>query len=520
MAQQAILDMLVIGGGINGAGIARDAVGRGLSVIMCEKNDLASATSSASSKLIHGGLRYLEHNEFRLVREALSEREVLLKSAPHIIRPMTFVMPHCKDLRPAWLIRLGLFLYDHMGGRKLLPKSFGVKLGKTPYGHALKDAYKKGFAYSDCWVEDARLVILNALDAKERGAGIFPRTECVALEADPKTNTWIATLHDKLHNQVHEVQVRSVVNAAGPWVEDVLKQFNGSIGQYKTRLVKGSHIIVPRLYGEEHAYILQNEDKRIVFVIPYEKDYTLIGTTDVEYQGDPGKVEIEAEEIEYLCKAVNRYFDQQINEDDVLWSYSGVRPLLDDGDEEAASVTRDYTLDMERLNGAPIMNIYGGKLTTYRKLSEHVVDEMVKVLDKGTEPWTKDATLPGGNLSSIDFDTFFKTFSREFPWMPKDVLYRYGRSYGDRARVILKSTRNLEDLGVDLGDGVYEAEIIYLIKYEWARSIGDILWRRSKLGFHITDETKENIKVLMAKILTGKTAKKEKQDQDNNGEAA
>lgn len=505
LATQPVLDLLVIGGGINGAGIARDAAGRGLTVMLCEKEDLASATSSASTKLVHGGLRYLEQFKFRLVREALKERETLLKSAPHIIWPLDFILPHHKQLRPAWFIRLGLFIYDHLGGRKLLSSSKGVSLKKSSYGSPLQKTYTKGFRYSDCWVEDSRLVVLNAMDARERGAGIFTRTECLELSIDPQTKIWKALIHDKVSNQGHEVQARCVVNATGPWVSEMLKKYSGNIGAHQIRLVKGSHIIVPRLYAEDHAYILQNDDERIVFVIPYEGDFSLIGTTDQEFHDDPNKVQISEEEIQYLCQSVNNYFEQQICKEDVLWSYSGVRPLLDDGEEELSEVTRDYLLEVEKVANASILSVYGGKITTYRKLSEQAVNMVMKELGRSGSPWTKKAVLPGGALNAINFDTFFKSFSREYSALPKDLLRRLGRAYGERARLILKRSRNLKDLGEDLGDGVYEAEIYYLIKQEWARSIEDVLWRRSKLGLHVTDETVTNIRRVMKKYLSSQT---------------
>lgn len=497
-------DVLVIGGGVNGAGIARDLAGRGLSVVLCEKNDLASATSSASTKLIHGGLRYLEYYEFRLVREALKEREVLLRSAPHIIWPLTFILPHHNKLRPWWLIRMGLFLYDHLGGRRSLPKSEGKTLPGTRLGQPLKASFKRGFSYADCWVEDTRLVILAALDASERGATILPRTEVVHLAKHNKHDGWTVTLHDNITDETYKIHANMVVNAAGPWVSQALALAGGAgdIGKYKVRWVKGSHIIVPKLHHGDHAYILQNEDGRIVFVIPYEKKYSLIGTTDVEYHGDIDEVRIDISEVEYLCNAVNGYFRHQIKPEDVEWTYSGVRPLLDDGESDAKAVTRDYILDLEQHKGAPILSIYGGKITTFRKLSEHVGEKVVAVLGRGGGNWTAEATLPGGEASGLNFDTFLKTLKREFNWLPEALAHRLARAYGSRVRTLLRGCKRLSDMGQDLGDQVYEAEIRYLATIEWAMTLDDVLWRRSKLGLHVSEETQKNIAKLLKKIYT------------------
>lgn len=492
---------MVIGGGVNGAGIARDLAGRGLSVVLCEKNDLASATSSASTKLIHGGLRYLEYYEFRLVREALKEREVLLRSAPHIIWPMTFILPHHNKLRPWWLIRMGLFLYDHLGGRRSLPKSQGHMFPGTRLGQPLKSIFKRGFSYADCWVEDTRLVILAALDAAEKGASILSRTECVHLAKHAKNNGWTATLHDNITDESYKVHASMVVNAAGPWVGKTLQLAGAAdIGKYKIRWVKGSHIIVPKLYPGDHAYILQNGDGRVVFVIPYEKKYSLIGTTDIEYHGDIDEVRIEMEEVEYLCNAVNQYFRHQIKADEVQWTYSGVRPLVDDGEKDAKAVTRDYILDMEEHKGAPILSIYGGKITTFRKLSEHVGEKVVATLGRGGGNWTADAPLPGAETSGANFDTFLKTLKREFNWLPEALAFRLARAYGSRVRTLLRGCKRLSDMGEDLGDQVYEAEIRYLATVEWAMTLDDILWRRSKLGLHISEETQNKIAKLLKKI--------------------
>jgi glycerol-3-phosphate dehydrogenase len=504
LKKRKTIDVLVIGGGINGAGVARDLAGRGLSVILCEKNDLASATSSASTKLIHGGLRYLEHYEFRLVREALREREVLLRSASHIIWPMRFILPHHKELRPWWMIRMGLFLYDYLGKRKSLPASQGISFMGTVIGQPLKRDYKRGFSYSDCWVDDARLVVLTALDAREKGAEILTRTECIALEKHPDNTGWLATLRDNLTETETIVHAQLVVNAAGPWVNKVLGLADESIAKHKVRWVKGSHIIVPRLYKGDHAYILQNEDKRVVFAIPYEGEYTLIGTTDIEYHGDLEQVRIEIEEVEYLCTAVNKYFRQQIKPEQVQWTYSGVRPLMDDGGNNASDVTRDYTLDLLDYKSAPILNIYGGKITTFRRLSEQAADKVVASLGRGTGAWTENAFLPGGDGGGANFETFLKTLRREYNWLPESLAARYARAYGSRAREFLRGFKRLPDLGANLGDDIYEAEIAYLVNTEWALTIEDLLWRRSKLGLHVSEDTQQNIQALLKDLLVKK----------------
>jgi glycerol-3-phosphate dehydrogenase len=498
------VDVLVIGGGVNGAGIARDLAGRGLSVMLVEKDDLASATSSASTKLIHGGLRYLEHYEFRLVREALMEREVLLKSAPHIIWPLTFILPHHRKLRPWWLIRAGLFLYDHLGGRKMLPKSKSQYMAGTLYGQPLKAEFRRGFSYSDCWVEDTRLVILAARDAADRGADIRTRTECLSLERDPKSDMWLAAMQDHTEGGKYHVRARLVVNASGPWVGKTLALAGEQSPKYKIRWVKGSHIIVPRLFQGDHAYILQNEDKRIVFLIPYEKKYTLVGTTDVEYTDDIEEVRISMEEVEYLCAAANRFLRHPLKPSDVQWTYSGVRPLVDDGDKEPSKVTRDYMIDMEENQGLPILSVYGGKITTFRKLAEAAGDQVVAKLGKGTGPWTEKAMLPGADANVVIFQTFLKTLKREYNWLPEALAHRLARAYGTRVRDILRGAKRLADLGDYLGENVYEAEIRYLVANEWAQTLEDILWRRSKLGLHTSEDTQKKIKKLLKKLQAKK----------------
>lgn len=498
------IDVLVIGGGINGAGIARDLAGRGLSVMLCEKDDLASATSAASSKLIHGGLRYLEHFEFRLVREALREREVLLRAAPHIIRPLSFILPHHKSLRPRWMIGLGLFLYDFMGGlrRRSLPRSRGLALMGTAAGQPLKGVFRRGFSYADCWVEDTRLVILSALDAKEKGAQILTRVECVRLQKHPKESGWLATLQDNIGGEKGKVHAQLVVNASGPWVDDTLRLAEGHAGKHHVRKVKGSHIIVPRLYKGGQAYILQNKDGRVVFVLPYEGKYSLIGTTDVEYKGDPAEVAIDRAEVEYLCAAVSRFFRHPVTPDEVQWTYSGVRPLVDDGSGKPSAVTRDYILEMEEIEGAPLLSVYGGKLTTFRRLSEEAGNKVVRALGRGRGPWTEKAPLPGGE-GMASFDTFYKTFRREFNWLPEQLCSRLAHAYGARARDLLRGFKRMSDMGEHFGDGVYEAEVRYLVNVEWAMTLDDILWRRSRLGLHISEATEKKMKKFLKKLHEG-----------------
>lgn len=497
MAGSKPVDLLVIGGGINGVGIARDAAGRGLSVVLCEQNDLASATSSASTKLIHGGLRYLETYEFRLVREALIEREVLLRAAPHIIWPLTFVLPHNTGLRPAWLVRIGLLLYDHLGGRKLLPGSYGIDLRQHAAGAPLKDIFGKAFCYSDCWVDDARLVALNAVDARARGAEILTRTRCTG--ARRVNGLWQAVLEPSGCGPARHASARALVNAAGPWVSDVLTKIAGSNRQGRLRLVKGSHIVVPRISAGEHAYILQNDDRRIVFVIPYEHDFSLIGTTDLPFTGDPGEVHITEDETAYLCAAVNRYFATAVTPEDVVWSYAGVRPLYDDASENVSAVTRDYVFDLDAGgniadgNRAPLLSIFGGKITTYRKLAEHALNKLQPLLGNTAPNWTESAALPGGDISHADFAAFLSAFRAAHPWLPEALARRYGRAYGTAAERIVGAAKSLADLGELFGGDLYEAEVEHLCAEEWAETAEDILWRRSKLGLHLDESAKKRL---------------------------
>ncbi|KVM66941.1 glycerol-3-phosphate dehydrogenase [Burkholderia ubonensis] len=487
MTQPNRYDLLVVGGGINGAGIARDAAGRGLSVMLCEQDDLASHTSSASTKLIHGGLRYLEYKEFGLVRKALQERETLLRAAPHIMWPLRFVMPHMPNLRPAWLIRIGLFLYDHLAKRELLPGSRGIDMRRHAAGAPLIDSIKRGFVYSDGWVDDARLVVLNALDAKERGAEILTRTRLVS--AERVGDEWEARLQ-LADGSISVVRARAIANAAGPWVGDVLHGALGRGAQHSVRLVKGSHIITRRLFDHDHAYIFQNPDKRIIFAIPYERDFTLIGTTDVEYTNDPAKVAIDGNETQYLCDSINRYFKRKISPADVHWTYSGVRPLLEDENAaNASAVTRDYRLEMDDGAGAPLLSVFGGKITTFRKLAEEAGDLLCRALGRDAAPWTAGAPLPGGDIANAKFDAFAAQFAARHPWLPAELARRYARAYGTRAERVVGNAKSLADLGAAIAPGIHEAELRYLRDVEWATRAQDVLWRRSKLGLHVAPGT-------------------------------
>lgn len=480
-------DLLVIGGGINGVGIARDGAGRGLSVTLCEKDDLASHTSSASTKLVHGGLRYLEQYEFRLVAEALREREVLLKAAPHIIWPLRFVLPHDKGLRPAWMLRIGLALYDTIGGRRSLPGSRRVDLTKSPHRGVLQDRLRRGFEYSDCWVEDARLVVLCAMDARDRGAEILVRTECVALERHP--THWRATLRSRDGTE-RTVEARALANAAGPWVDEVARKALGQGPPARLRLVKGSHIIVPRKYPGQHAYIFQNGDGRVVFAIPYERDFTLIGTTDQLFEGDLDSVTISPEEVRYLREAAGEYFRSGIAEDEIVATYAGVRPLYEDNSARNSTVTRDYAFELDTQGGAPILSVYGGKITTFRKLAEHALGRLAPQLPMGPK-WTRTAPLPGGEME--DFAAFLWRAGERFSWMPPEMLLRLARAYGTRIDKVVGTADGLDRLGDHFGGDLYESELRYLVEEEFARTPQDILWRRSKLGLHLPAETERRV---------------------------
>jgi len=496
-ATPSLFDLLVIGGGINGVGIARDAAGRGLSVYLVEQDDLASHTSSAATKLIHGGLRYLEYYEFRLVREALLERERLLGIAPHIIWPMRFVLPHVPALRPRWLLRLGLFVYDHIGARKRLPSSKSVRLRHRPLGQPLQEHLRHGFMYSDCWVQDSRLVVLNAMDAAARGAKIFTRTRLIS--ATQQGDRWLAVCEDTRTGKRRQFLPRAIVNAAGAWVGDVVKQRLNASSRKHVRLIKGSHIIVPRIYDGEHAYFLQNPDGRIEFVIPYEQHYTLIGTTDIPFSGDPSEVRISPEEVDYLCASVNRYFKKQLAPADVVWNYAGVRPLYDDDATSAAAVTRDYELELTGGDGTPILlSVFGGKITTYRKLAEHALEKLQSLIDNSARPWTDTEPLPGGDIPASrhpdeDFERFVAHTQSRWPFLPPATTRRLARAYGTCVAHILGGSKSLTELGDDFGGGLSQNEVDYLCDKEWATTAEDILWRRTKMGLHVPPDTADKL---------------------------
>jgi len=499
-------DLLIVGGGVNGAGIARDAAGRGLSVVLCEKDDLASHTSSSSTKLIHGGLRYLEHYEFRMVRKSLQEREILLRNAPHIMRPLRFVLPHDPSMRPAWMMRLGLFFYDHLARRKLLEGSEGIDLRAHVAGGPLKANFTKAFVYSDGWVDDARLVVLNAVGAAARGAVVLPRTECVSAVPDGTGEDagWLASLRGN-DGRIHRLQAKALVNATGQWAANFLRDGTRTLGTRSLRLIKGSHIVVPKMFDHDLAYILQSPDKRIVFAIPYEGDFTLIGTTDVEQEGGPGEVRISGAEVDYLCDLINRYFKRSISASDVVWSYSGVRPLMDDEAGDPSVVTRDYSLELVS-QGPPCLTVWGGKITTYRKLAEEAVDRLHPVLSPRVTrmdgPWTIDAPLPGGDFESLlgplpegelGFGRLCNLIHERHPWLPAQLVSRYAGSYGTLYQAVIGDAASLADLGAEVAPGVFAAELTYLRDKEWARTAKDVLWRRSKLGLHLDEQQQQAI---------------------------
>lgn len=482
-------DLIVIGGGINGAGIAADAAGRGLSVLMLEARDLACATSSASSKLIHGGLRYLEHYEFRLVSEALAEREVLLKMAPHIAFPMRFRLPHQPHLRPAWMIRAGLFLYDHLGKRTTLPASRGLTFNNAS---PLKPEFKKGFEYSDCWVDDARLVVLNAQEIVRKGGEARTRTKVT--RAWRENGLWQVEAENILTGEKLHWQAKGLVNAAGPWVKALFDDGLNLKSPYGIRLIKGSHIVVPRAHDEPQAYILQNEDHRIVFVIPWMDEFSIIGTTDVEYHGDPADVKIDDSEINYLLGVYNDHFKKTLSRDDVRWSYSGVRPLCDDESDSPQAITRDYTLDLHDENGlAPLLSVFGGKLTTYRKLGEHALDKLAAYYPQAGKAWTKQAVLTGGELNGHSRDEYARVLSENYPWLPNGLALRFARTYGSQTAKILDGAQSLSDLGQAFGHNLYEAELRYLVQNEWVINAEDALWRRTKLGMWLSHEEQQQV---------------------------
>ncbi|MBY5584074.1 glycerol-3-phosphate dehydrogenase [Rhizobium leguminosarum] len=493
-----IHDIFVIGGGINGCGIARDAVGRGYTVALAEMNDFASGTSSGATKLIHGGLRYLEHYEFRLVRESLMEREILWAMAPHIIWPLRFVLPYHKGgIRPAWLIRLGLFLYDHLGGRKLLPPTSVLDMRSDPAGKPLKALFSKAFEYSDGWVDDARMVVLNARDAADKGALIMPRTKVVS--ARRENGLWQIETTDTLTGRNDSHQARMLVNAAGPWVDHVIRSAFGQNEAHHVRLVQGSHIVVKKKFDDVRAYFFQNPDNRIIFAIPYEGDFTLIGTTDRDYTADPRDVRISEEETVYLCNAASEYFKEPVRPEDIVWTYSAVRPLYDDGASKAQEATRDYVLKLEGEGAAaPLLNVFGGKLTTYRRLSEHALEKIGAAIGAKGAPWTAKSHLPGGDFAVKGYEAEVAKLKRRYSFLADRHARRLVRRYGTKAEALLGDARGIDDLGRLFGGDLYEAEVTYLVEQEWARHAEDVLWRRTKDGLRLSKEQAQSLEEYMA----------------------
>lgn len=495
VGQDPSVDVFVIGGGVNGCGVARDAAGRGYSVRLAEMGDLASGASSRSTKLIHGGLRYLEYFEFRLVREALREREILWANAPHLVRPLRFVLPYQRGLRPFWVLRLGLFLYDHIGGRKRLPPTRSLDLRRDGAGAPLKPEFVKGFEYSDCWVDDARLVVLNARDAANRGATIETRKKVVGAQA--RNGKWIVSLRDLVTSEENEVVARVLVNAAGPWVERVFSSIAPHDNDH-VRLVKGSHIVVPKIFDHQRCYIFQNPDGRIIFAIPYEGDFTLIGTTDEDFSGDPAEVAITPQEIDYLCAAASDYFIKPVSSADVVRAYSGVRPLYGDPAVAAQDATRDYVIKREAVKGAPLINIFGGKITTYRRLAEKILEIIGETIGVRGAQWTAQTPLPGGDFLNGDIDAFTRDLRAQKPFLSEALARRFARSYGSLCLEFLGGAQSLADLGPDFGAGLTRAEIDYLVEREWALTAEDILWRRTKLGLRCPPSTAAEIDAYLA----------------------
>lgn len=497
-----LYDIFIIGGGVNGTSVARDAAGRGFSVYLAEKDDLAHHTSSASTKLIHGGLRYLEHYEFKLVREALSEREVILRSAPHIVWPLRFVLPYAKGLRPRWMLRAGLFLYDNIGKRKLLPGTETIRFNNHVAGGPLKDDFKFGFVYSDAWVMDARIVMLNAKSAENNGAKIHTRTEVISATRIDNNTQWKVQLHNHNTGEETTVYAKTLINAAGPWVSSILGKDKVDFQTKESvRLVQGSHIVVPKLFDHPYCYIFQNADNRIIFAIPYEQDFTLIGTTDVDYKGDPAQVKCTEVEKEYLTNAASEYFKNKIEVSDIVWDYAGVRPLYDDGADKAQKATRDFVLSLDAPhnngNGA-ILNIFGGKITAARELGEKVMQKIAPLFGNQHGNWTANEILPGGDIG-LDFALYLSQFQMQYPWLSDKLAYHYVRHYGALAHQIINGAASAEGLGIHLGDICYTAELQYSVEHEYTQTAEDFLWRRTKMGLHYAPETIAKVNEWFAK---------------------
>lgn len=488
-----IADVLIIGGGINGTGIAADAAGRGLSVVLCEQYDLASGTSSASTKIIHGGLRYLAEYDFVLVHKALKEREILWRKAPHLIAPLRFVLPYEKGLRPKWMLRIGMWLYDHLSRRRYLPASEAVKFTRHLYGDELKPQFTDGFVYSDCLTDDARLVIHNALAAEELGAKI--RTYEKIIRAESYQGIWQVTTFNSLTQQEHHYQARVLINASGPWVKLCQQSLLPTRHAVEVELVKGSHIVVNQLYPGDHAYMLTHTDGRVILIVPFLQKYTLIGTTDIFYSGDPHDVKITPEEITYLCDVANHFFQKPLTSADVIWGYSGVRPLQGEHKENPSKISREYVLQWDKTeNQAPLLHIIGGKITTYRKLSEEVVNSLKAFFPSLRGAWTTDVPLPGGNIPQTNFSAFIAHCTEKYHWLPADVVHRYAQQYGTRIETLLSGKHSIADMGTDFGHGLFQHEVDFLCEEEWARTVDDILWRRTKLGLVFTQDEIEKLK--------------------------
>ncbi|MCG7519559.1 glycerol-3-phosphate dehydrogenase [Ruegeria sp. Ofav3-42] len=508
-----VTDLFIIGGGINGCGIARDAVGRGLSVTLAEMNDLASATSSASTKLFHGGLRYLEFFEFRLVREALIERETLLRAMPHISWPMRFVLPYHADMRfdsetptsrllnkvmpwmrgqrPAWLIRLGLFMYDHLGGRKILPGTTSLNLRSAPEGAPLQDKFETAYEYSDCWIEDSRLVVLNARDAEARGARILVQTE--VLSAERVDDLWKVTIRDRQNGETRVVRARMLINAGGPWVGDIIQTKIRVNSREGVRLVRGSHIVTRKLFDHDKCYFFQGEDGRIIFAIPYERDFTLIGTTDQDHPNPSEPPVCTEAEQDYLCAFATKYFKQPVARDDIVWTYSGVRPLYDDGASSATAATRDYTLKVDAQGGAPVLNVFGGKITTYRRLAESAMEKVAEHFPDLPGPWTAGVALPGGDFPVDGVQDLVAGLLADYAFLDRAWAERLVRAYGTEARIVLGDATSIADLGEDFGATLTARELAWLMDKEYARTAEDVVWRRNKMGLRLTAEQIERI---------------------------